>query len=264
MAEHGRTLATSFSTDRPGPRTLPLPFQQLFAAGSVIQTRGEKERDAFNKFESTLADIDVAPGDDVNKQKFFSDFTDRATQVIDKFGGNFSDIRLGNELQKVKRDFLKDPRLNAFAQNKINFETQQKRTAIAAATGIDPRILATTGIPESFTSIGPEGEIRIVEPTQFAKAFDVSKRFESFINNAMPDVLASTNTSFKTLPDGTILPAYTSFESKKLTLEKLTEILQSREGEFFNTPEGQQFSRQVAFENPGLQGAALDTAISEA
>ena len=261
------TFATSFSTDRPGPRTLPLPFQQLFAAGSVIQTRGEKERDAFNEFETGLAIMDVAPGDQENKQKFLSDFTNAATEVIDKFGGNFSDIRLGNELQRVKRDFLKDPKLQAFTQNRANFEIQKKRQAIAAATGIDPRILATTAIPEEFSSVDPEtGQVRIVDPTQFAKAFDVSKRFESLINNAMPDAIASSGLDklvpFITLEDGTIIPQFTSFEQKKLTFDKLIDIILSRQDEFMQSPEGQQLMREVAV-NTGLQGQELINEVNQ-
>lgn len=141
---------------------VPIPFQEMAAAGQAIQQRGDLAEQQQMQQEIGLASMEaLAPAYAKFRDTFVNDYKTKAGALLEKYK-NPSDPEFIRESRKLNLTFAADPRLQTIKQGNEFIKGQQKIAQELSAKGIkaiDPN-RNFTGVDANGRLIVPTGNIR--------------------------------------------------------------------------------------------------------
>ena len=141
---------------------VPIPFQEMSAAGAAIQQRGDLAEQQQMQQEIGLASMEaLAPAYAKFRDTFVNDYKTKAGALLEKYK-NPSDPEFIRESRKLNLTFAADPRLQTIKQGNEFIKGQQKIAQELSAKGIkaiDPN-RNFTGVDANGRLIVPTGNIR--------------------------------------------------------------------------------------------------------
>lgn len=144
------------------PQYVPLPFQELAAAGQAIQSRYDTAMAGLDATATGLATIEARlPGHQQYVSEYANRFRTEADELLSRYNYNAADPQFGRELTRLRSRYQNDPNLRTIqSANQMydaNLKTRQKLMETGqrfidttrGRTGIDPetgRLTADTGM----------------------------------------------------------------------------------------------------------------------
>lgn len=137
---------------------VPLPFDELLKAGSLIQERGDLAEQQQMQVQTGLASMEaLAPGYSQFRDKFANDYKSSATTLLDKYQGNTSNPEFIRDIKRLNMQYSSDPRLQTIKQGNDLYRQNQQIAAKMKAegklyiqpnfTGVDERGNLTANVP---------------------------------------------------------------------------------------------------------------------
>lgn len=138
---------------------IPLPFDELVKAGSLIQERGDQIEQQQMAVQTGLSSMEaLAPGYSQFRDRFAADYRNSATTLLDKYQGNTSNPEFIRDMRRLNLQYSSDPRLQTIRQgNELYKQNQQIAAKLRAEgklfiqpnfTGVDERGNLTSTVPQ--------------------------------------------------------------------------------------------------------------------
>src|SRR5690606_5214477 len=143
------------------PEYVPLPMQELFQAGQVLQNRYDENLANIDAVGTGLASIEARlPGHKEYISNLSSDYRNKTSELLDKYGGNAADPQFQREFSRIKDQFVNDRNLPTILMANEAAKRNEEIAARMAAEGklfVNPR---GTGVDTQGNIINDVGQIR--------------------------------------------------------------------------------------------------------
>src|SRR5690606_20867839 len=143
------------------PEYVPLPMQELFQAGQVLQNRHDENLANIDAVGTGLASIEARlPGHKEYISNLSSDYRNKTSELLDKYGGNAADPQFQREFSRIKNQFVNDRNLSTILMANEAAKRNEELAARMAAEGrlfVNPR---GTGVDAQGNIINDVGQIR--------------------------------------------------------------------------------------------------------
>lgn len=143
------------------PEYVPLPMQELFQAGQVLQNRYDENLANIDAVGTGLASIEARlPGHKEYVSKLSSDYRNKTSELLDKYGGNAADPQFQREFSRIKNQFVNDRNLSTILMAN---EAAKRNEEIAARMAAEGKLFVNpkgTGVDAQGNIVNDVGQIR--------------------------------------------------------------------------------------------------------
>lgn len=149
------------SVEQTLPQYIPLPFNELMAAGQQLQQRYDTNLAGLDQTATGLASIEARlPG----HRQYVSDFTNRfrteADELLSKYNYNAADPQFSRELTRLRSRYTNDPNLRTILMAN---EADKRNSELAAKMAAEGRLFINPqarGIDDQGRLINDVGQVR--------------------------------------------------------------------------------------------------------
>lgn len=173
------------------PEYIPLPMQQLVAAGQAVQGRYDQAMDSIDATSQGLGSIEaLAPAHRQYRDTLVSNYRNEISGLLDRYNNNANDPQFLREIKRVNTRYASDPNLATIRMGNESIKSKQKAIQDIYTKGgryIDsnPRF---SGIDERGNLTYDAGQVR---QTTFEK--DLNDLFSNAAKGIIDDGNVSTN-----------------------------------------------------------------------
>lgn len=173
------------------PEHVPLPMQELFQAGQVLQNRFDTNIANMDSVGTGLASIEaLAPAHSQYVSTLADNYRQESSDLLDKYSGNAADPQFQREFSRLRNKYANDPNLGVIGQANQGIKAKQK--AIQDISSKGGRYIDTnpsfTGVDQSGRLTYDPGQVRM---TTFES--DLQNLFSEAAKSVTDDGNLSTN-----------------------------------------------------------------------
>lgn len=143
------------------PEYVPLPMQELFQAGQIIQERQDRNLQEMADIETGLASIEARlPGHKDYVRNLSAGFRNESSELLDRFGGNATDPQFQREFSRLRSKYANDSNLSTILMANEAAKRNDEIAANLAAQGklfVNPK---GTGVDAEGNLINDVGQVR--------------------------------------------------------------------------------------------------------
>ena len=118
------------------PEHVPVPMQELFQAGQVLQNRFDTNMATMDAVGTGLASIEaLAPAHRQYVSTLANNYRQESSELLDKYAGNAADPQFQREFSRLRNKYSNDPNLSIIGQANQGLKAKQKAIQEIASKG---------------------------------------------------------------------------------------------------------------------------------
>lgn len=237
---------TNLDFNQPVSGRVPMPLDFIYRAGLQKQKDYEDATEQTYKLNDLMATVNAIDAHQPYKKALSDKYHPQIEAIADRIV-NSGDMTAKRDLNKIARQWQNDPIRQELEQSYNNYKLYQQdkiKKGEKYAEWHDPSL--------GFQGQGEAGP-NPFRYTGMGERTDHQKRAHDMMAGIAED--AAKSAGYKLNPDGTIVKGGSG--SEHIFTTKVAELANMKAMDFLTTSEGQDYAKQLQYNNPGLQNKDL-------